>query len=91
MYAKEREEVERQVKEHMENMERIKKEKLEIRKSNQNDLLYQISEREKIRNKENHYKFLEERTAKILEAEYIKKIEEFKQIQNRKVNFFNFQ
>lgn len=69
----------------MENMERIKKEKFEKKKSNQNDLIYQISEKERMRCKDNHDKFLEERTAKILEAEYLKKIEDYKQIQNRKV------
>lgn len=72
----------------MENMERLKKEKFDKKKSNQNDLVYQINEKEKMRHKENHDKVLEERTAKLLEAEYLRKIEEYKQHQNRKVIIF---
>lgn len=85
--AREKIEVEKQVKQHLENMERIKKEKLEKRKSNQNDLIYQINEKEKMRYKDNHDKMLEERTAKILEAEYLRRIADYKQIQNKRVIF----
>jgi len=66
-------------------MERIKKEKLNRKKSNQSDLIYQINEKEKTKNRENHDKLLEERTAKLLEAEYLRKIEQYKIHQNRKV------
>jgi hypothetical protein len=84
-YAKEREEVEKQVREHLEKMEKIKKEKFEKKKSNQNDLLYQISEKDRMYVKENHDKQLEERSAKNLESEYVRKIAEYKQHQNKKV------
>ena len=66
-------------------MERINREKFNTKKSNQNDLVYQISEKERLKTKENHDKFLEERTAKLLEAEYLRKIEEYKHHQFRKV------
>lgn len=66
-------------------MERIKKEKFSIKKSNQNDLIYQIGEKDKMKNRDNHDKLLEERTAKLLEADYVRKIEQYKIIQSRKV------
>ena len=66
-------------------MERVKKAKFEKKKSNQNDLLYQIDEKDRMKVKENHDKCLEERTAKNLESEYVRKIAEYKQHQNRKV------
>ena len=69
----------------MELMERIKKEKFNTKKSNQNDLVYQISEKERLKSKDNHDKLLEERTAKLLEAEYLRKIEEYKIHQFKKV------
>ena len=49
---------------------------------NQSDLIYQINEKEKTKNRENHDKLLEERTAKLLEAEYLRKIEQYKIHQN---------
>jgi hypothetical protein len=88
-YSKEREEVEKQVREHMENMERINKENLIKKKSHQNDLVYQIGEKEKLKCKENHDKLLDERTTKILEADYMRKIEQYKYNQYKKV-IFNF-
>lgn len=89
-YAKERDEVEKQVREHMENMERIKQENLNKKKSHQNDLIYQIGEKEKLKHKETHHKLLEERNAKLLEAEYVKKIEQYKINQYKKVIYYLF-
>ena len=73
----------------METVERITNEKFNKKKNHQGDLLYQISEKEKLKNKEVHEKLLEERSAKLLELEYQKKIEDYKQLQLRKVNILN--
>ena len=69
-------------------MEKIKQENLNRKKSHQNDLIYQIYQKEKVKFKENHDKLLEERIAKLLEAEYVKKIEQYKFNQYRKVIYF---
>jgi hypothetical protein len=69
-------------------MEKIKQENLNKKKYHQNDLIYQIGQKEKVKFKENHDKLLEERTAKLLEAEYVKKIEQYKFNQYRKVIYF---
>lgn len=87
--VKEREELEREIKKHMENIERAKSENFNRKKNHQNDLLYQISEKEKIKNKEIHDRALEERTAKLLEMEYLRKIEEYKHLQLKKVILLN--
>ena len=55
-------------------MEKIKKENLQKKKSNQNDLIYQMTEKDRTKIKENHDKVLEERTTKVLEADYLRKI-----------------
>lgn len=85
LIVKEREELEKEIKKHMENIEKAKTENFNRKKSHQNDLLYQISEKEKFKNKEVHDRALEERTAKLLEMEYLKKIEDYKQLQFKKV------
>ncbi len=86
--VKEREELEREIKKHMENIEKAKLEKFNRKKNHQNDLLYQITEKDKLKNKEIHDRALEERTAKMLELEYLRKIEDYKQLQLKKVNLF---
>lgn len=83
--VKEREELEREIKKHMENIEKAKTQNFSRKKNHQNDLLYQISEKEKLKNKESHDRALEERTAKLLEIEYLKKIEDYKYLQLKKV------
>lgn len=86
--TKEREDLDREVKKYMEEVERIKSEQFNKKKGHQNDLLYQITEKEKQKTKEIHDKFLEERSSKLLEIEYLKKIDEHKLVQFRKVNLF---
>jgi len=85
---KEREELEKEIKNYMEQFEKKKNDTFNKKKGHQNDLLYQISEKEKFKNKELHDRALEERSAKILEMEYLKKIEDYKQLQNKKVYKF---
>lgn len=82
---KEREELEKEIKKHLENVERAKTENFNRKKNHQNDLLYQISEKEKLKNKELHDKALEERGSKLLEMEYQKKIQDYKMLQFKKV------
>jgi len=84
----EREELEREIKKHIEYLEKAKGEKFNKKKSHQNDLLYQITEKEKLKNKEIHDRALEERTGKLLEIEYLRKIDDYKQLQLKKVIFF---
>lgn len=85
---KEREDLENEIKKYIENVEKAKNDQYSKKKCHQNDLLYQISEKQKFRQKENHDKFLEERTAKLLELEYQKKIDDYKQMQLKKVLFY---
>ncbi len=83
--VREREELEKEIKKHLENVERANTEKFNRKKSHQNDLLYQISEKEKVKDRESHDKVFEERSSKLLEMEYQKKIKDYKMLQFKKV------
>ncbi len=65
--------------------ERIKEEEISRRKKHQDDLKYQIEEKEKSRHKEIQEKIYEERAAKLWEMEYQKKIDEQRELHKRRV------
>ncbi len=83
---KERKELDEEIKKYQAACERIKQEDAERRKIHQDDLRYQMQEKEKFRQKENQDKLYEERAAKLWEIEYQKKIDEQRQLHFQKVN-----
>lgn len=66
------------IKEYNRKLEELRLKQATQRKSHQNDLLYQMNEKERLREKELHEKILQERAAKLWEMEYNKKIQEKK-------------
>jgi len=66
----------------------IKLEEIEKRKRHQEDLRYQLEEKERFRQKEIQDKLYEERAAKLWEIEYQKKIDAQRQLHLQKVKFF---
>jgi hypothetical protein len=66
-------------------VERIKEEEIERRKRHQDDLKYQMMQKEKQRQKEIQDKIYEERAAKLWEMEYQKKINQQKELHLQRV------
>ncbi len=88
---KEREELDKEIKNYQVACEKIKEEDLVRRKKHQDDLKYQMAEKEKQRQKDVQDKLYEERAAKLWEMEYQKKIGEQRILHKQKVyNFYNF-
>ena len=76
-----------EIKKYQDAVERIKEEGASRRKMHQEDLKHQMTEKEKMRQKENQDKLYEERAAKLWEIEYQKKINEQKELHLKKVIF----
>lgn len=83
---KERSELDNEIKTYQVACEIIKQEEASRRKKHQDDLKYQISDKEKQRQIELQDKLYEERAAKLWEIEYQKKIDEQRQLHLKKVN-----
>lgn len=83
---KEREELDQEIKNYKEACERIYQEEAARRKKHQDDLRYQMQEKERQRQKELQDKIYEERAAKLWEMEYQKKINDQRQLHLQKVN-----
>jgi len=66
---------------------RIHKEEFARRRKHQDDLKYQIGEKERIQQKEKQDKIYEERAAKLWEMEYQKRINDHKELHQKKVFF----
>jgi hypothetical protein len=86
--AKEREELDKEIRNYQLACEKIKEEDLSRRKKHQDDLKYQMAEKEKQRKKEIQDKLYEERAAKLWEMEYQKKIGEQRILHKQKVIYF---
>ena len=84
---KERMELDNQILKFTGECDRIQKEEFERRKKHQDDLKYQITVKERIRQKENQDKIYEERAAKLWELEYQKRINDHKELHQKKVYF----
>lgn len=82
----ERRKLDEEIRKFNENVERIRREEALKRKKHQEDLVYQISEKEMHKKKELNDKYYEEREAKVREIEYAKKIAEQREIHKKKVN-----
>ncbi len=81
----ERRKLDEEIRKFNENVERIRREEAIKRKKHQDDLIYQISEKELQKKKEINDKNYEEREAKVREIEYAKKIAEQREIHKKKV------
>jgi hypothetical protein len=68
--------------------EQIREEELARKKKHQDDLKYQMLEKERLQQKEQQAKIYEERAAKLWEMEYSKKINEQKEMHLRKVIYY---
>lgn len=73
------------IKKYTDQCEKIKNEEISRRKKHQDDLKYQMIEKEKMRHKEIQDKIYEERAAKLWEMEYSKKISDQRQLHLQKV------
>lgn len=84
----ERRALDAEIQRYHENVERIRLEEISNRKRHQDDLKYQISEKERHKQKELQDKAYDERVAKLWEIEYQKKINEQRQIHLQRVIYF---
>ena len=85
-------ELDNEIKKYQIACEKIKEEDALRRKNHQEDLRYQMVEKEKHRQKETQDKLYEERAAKLWEIEYQKKINDQRELHLMKVilNYFIF-
>ena len=88
--AKERSAIDETVRKYHEQLEQIRIEDLQRKKVHQDDLRYQMMEKEKLKLQETQDKLYDERAAKLWELEYQKKINDQKEIHLTKVYFYNF-
>ena len=78
MKIQEREDLDEKINEYYDNLEKINKEEAEKRKNHQNQLRYQIKEKEQLRKREMQDVLYEERAAQLWEQDYQNKINEQK-------------
>ena len=78
MKIQEREDLDEKINEYYDNLEKINKEDAEKRKNHQNQLRYQIKEKEQLRKREMQDVLYEERAAQLWEQDYQNKINEQK-------------
>ena len=83
-------ELDNEIKKYQIACEKINEEDAFRRKNHQEDLRYQMVEKEKHRQKESQDKLYEERAAKLWEIEYQKKINDQRELHLQKVNFESF-
>jgi hypothetical protein len=69
-----------------EECEKIQNEEFARRKKHQDDLKYQITEKDRMRQKETQDKIYEERAAKLWEMEYQKRINDHKELHQKRVS-----
>jgi hypothetical protein len=85
LLSKERIELDNKIKWFDEECQKIHQEEFARRKKHQDDLKYQIGEKEKQRHKDIQEKIYEERAAKLWEMEYQKRINEQKELHEKRV------
>jgi hypothetical protein len=83
---KERIVLDEEIRKYNERLEEIKREDLEKRRGHQDDLIYQMKEKDLIKKKENQDRLYEERAAKLWEIEYKKKIDEQREIHLKRLS-----
>lgn len=88
--ARERLDLDIQIRKYSEECERIQQEELFRRKKHQDDLKYQMDQKEKMKHKEIQDKIYEERAAKLWEMEYQRRINEQKEQHKKRVIDMNF-
>jgi hypothetical protein len=81
----ERDALDEEIRKYQEKLEKIKQEEAIRRKSHQDDLKYQMSEKERQRLKEMQDKAYDERAAQLWEREYQKKINEQRELHMKRV------
>jgi hypothetical protein len=81
----ERDALDEEIRKYQEKLEKIKHEESIRRKSHQDDLKYQMSEKERQRLKEMQDKAYDERAAQLWEREYQKKINEQRELHMKRV------
>jgi hypothetical protein len=83
----ERKKLDSEIEEHYKKLELLKVEEEKRRKKHQDDLLYQIDHKKKIKDKEKQDDLYNERAAKLWEMELNKKLQDQKEIHKKRVNF----
>ena len=83
---KERAQLDSEIQNYNDACEKINQEQAARRKKHQEDLKFQMAEKERMRHKELQDKLYEERAAKLWEIEYQKKIDEQRRLHLKKVN-----
>ena len=81
----ERKKLDDEIRKYNEAIERINRDEASKRKKHQNDIIYQISEKDNQKKKEINDKYYDEREAKIREIEYAKKIAEQWELHKKRV------
>ena len=86
----ERVKLDEEIRKYNDKVEKIRKDEAVKRKKHQDDLLYQITEKDGHKKKELNDKYYEEREAKIREIEYAKKIADQRELHKKRVRFSDF-
>ena len=81
----ERMSLDREIKNYQNAVQKINEEELMKRRKHQDDLKYQIAEKDKQRQRENQEKLYQERAAKLWELQYQKKINDQKELHMQRV------